>query len=76
MATFVNSRPHAVRLVLSDSSERVVRAWGLAVVPAADAAGRPLEVVRSEFVLGPEVPVDLDEPTRLQPRPARGDRAA
>ena len=76
MATFVNSRPHAVRLILSDTSERVVGAWGLAVVPATDAAGRPLEVVRSEYLLASTETVFAEEPTPLQPRPARRDRAA
>jgi hypothetical protein len=41
----VNPRPEAVRLILSDGSERVVAPWGLAVLPRTDADGQPIEVV-------------------------------
>jgi hypothetical protein len=43
MSTYVNPRPQPVRLVLSDGSERTVRAWGLAFVPES------LQVERAEF---------------------------
>jgi hypothetical protein len=43
MSTYVNPRPQPVRLVLSDGSERTVRAWGLAFLPDA------LQVQRAEF---------------------------
>jgi hypothetical protein len=43
--TVVNPRPEAVRLILSDGTERVVAAWGLAVLPRSDADGQPIEVV-------------------------------
>ena len=43
MSTYVNPRPQPVRLVLSDGSERTVRAWGLAFVPDA------VQVLRADF---------------------------
>jgi hypothetical protein len=43
--TLVNPRPQAVRLVLSDGTQRVVGAWSLALLPERAADGRPLEVV-------------------------------
>lgn len=49
MKTLVNPRGDAVRLVFSDGSERQVSAWGIALVPEHDAAGRPLTVVRTEL---------------------------
>ena len=48
MSTYVNARPQPVRLVLSDGSERTVRAWGLAFVPDA------VQVVHAEFDQSPE----------------------
>lgn len=48
--TLVNPRPEAVRLVLSDGSERIVAPWGLAVLPDAANDGLPLEVIAA-FVL-------------------------
>ena len=43
MSTYVNPRPQPVRLVLSDGSERTVRAWGLVFLPDT------LHLVRAEF---------------------------
>jgi hypothetical protein len=43
MSTYVNPRPQPVRLVLSDGTERTVRAWGLAFVPDA------IQVLRADF---------------------------
>ena len=52
MSTYVNPRPQSVRLVLSDGSERTVRAWGLAFLPDS------LQVERAEFEdLTPRQPV-------------------
>jgi hypothetical protein len=48
--TLVNPGPRAVRLVLSDGSERIVGPWGLAVVPRAAEDGQPVEVLEA-FVL-------------------------
>ena len=42
--TLVNPRPEAVRVVLSDGSERVIAPWGLAIVPRYGAAGEPIEI--------------------------------
>jgi hypothetical protein len=43
--TLVNPRPEAVRLILSDGSERVVPPWGLAIVPRSNAAGQRIEII-------------------------------
>jgi hypothetical protein len=43
----VNPRPQAVRLILSDGTERVIAPWGLAVVPRTDSDGQPIEVIRA-----------------------------
>jgi hypothetical protein len=43
MSTYVNPRPQPVRLVLSDGTERTVRAWGLAFLPDS------VHLVRAEF---------------------------
>jgi hypothetical protein len=43
MSTYVNPRSQPVRLVLSDGSERTVRAWGLAFLPDS------LHVERAEY---------------------------
>jgi hypothetical protein len=43
--TLVNPRPEAVRLVLSDGSERIVAPWGLAVLPDSADDGLPLQVM-------------------------------
>ena len=52
MSTYVNPRPQPVRLVLSDGSERTIRAWGLAFVPDS------LQVRRAEYAqIQPPQPV-------------------
>jgi hypothetical protein len=43
--TLVNPRPEAVRLILSDGSERVVPPWGLAIVPRSNAVGQRIEII-------------------------------
>lgn len=48
--TLVNPRPQAVRLILSDGTERIIAPWGLAVIPCADADGQSIEVIRA-FVM-------------------------
>lgn len=48
MRTLINPRGEAVRLILSDGTERIVPAWGIAIVPESGRDGRPLTVVRSE----------------------------
>ena len=58
MSTYVNPRPQPVRLMLSDGSERTVRAWGLAFVPDA------VQVVRAEFDPSVERELKPREPER------------
>lgn len=41
----VNQRPEAIRLILSNGTERVVAPWGLAVLPRVDADGQPVEIL-------------------------------
>src|SRR5438270_8797711 len=48
--TLVNPGPRAVRLLLSDGSERIVASWGLAVVPRSAEDGQPIEILEA-FVL-------------------------
>jgi hypothetical protein len=48
--TLVNPGPRAVRLVLSDGSERIVGPWGLAIVPRSAEDGKPVEILEV-FVL-------------------------
>jgi hypothetical protein len=48
--TLVNPRPQAVRLILSDGTERVVAPWGLAVLPRSGPRGQRIDVVKA-FVL-------------------------
>jgi hypothetical protein len=48
--TLVNPRPQAVRLLLSDGSERIVPPWGLAILPRSGGDGQPLSIVQA-FVL-------------------------
>jgi hypothetical protein len=43
--TLVNPRPEAVRLVLSDGSERIVGPWGVTVLPDVAEDGQSLQVV-------------------------------
>jgi hypothetical protein len=45
--TLVNPRPQAVRLVLSDGSERIVPPWGLAILPRSGVDGQPLSIVQA-----------------------------
>jgi hypothetical protein len=45
LRTLVNPRPEALRLVLSDGSERIVGPWGLAVLPSSAEDGQPLQVI-------------------------------
>jgi hypothetical protein len=47
----VNPLPQAIRLVLSDSSERIVGPWGVVVLPQSAIDGRPLVVVNAEVVV-------------------------
>jgi hypothetical protein len=54
--TLVNPRPEAVRLVLSDGSERIVAPWGLAVLPDASSDGLPLEVIAAFFLQRRTIP--------------------
>ena len=63
MTTLVNPRPQAVRLVLSDGSERLLHAWGLAVLPETGADGQPLRVERSEYLSDTEAE---REPTPIE----------
>jgi hypothetical protein len=60
--TLVNPRPEAVRLILSDGSERVVAAWGLAVLPRLDADGQPIEVVQALLLERRRIPGSLESP--------------
>jgi hypothetical protein len=46
----VNPRPHTVRLVLSDGSERISGPWGIVVLPLFASDGSPLEIVLAELV--------------------------
>lgn len=64
MRTLVNPRPHPVRLVLSDGTERTVGAWGLAFVPERDARGESMEVERAEYLPGQ----DEGRPTNIDSR--------
>ena len=73
MTTLVNPRPQAVRLMLSDGTDRLLHAWGLTVLPEADADGQPLRVVRTEYVGDAEAE---RRPTRLTPRRQPARRAA
>jgi hypothetical protein len=43
--TLVNPRPEAVRLILSDGSERVVAPWGMTVLPRSASDGHSVDVV-------------------------------
>jgi hypothetical protein len=52
----VNPRPQAVRLVLSDGTERMVAPWGLTVVPRSDADGRPIDVLEAVLIERRTVP--------------------
>jgi hypothetical protein len=47
----VNPLPQAIRLVLSDGSERIVGPWGVVVLPRSSFNGRPLVVVNAELVV-------------------------
>jgi hypothetical protein len=60
--TLVNPRPQAIRLILSDGSERVVPAWGLTVLPRSDAAGHPIEVVQALYLERRRIPGQLERP--------------
>lgn len=73
MTTFVNPRPQAVRLALSDGTDRLLHAWGLAALPETGADGQPLRVVRTEYVGDAEA---QRAPTRLAPPRQPGRRAA
>jgi hypothetical protein len=53
--TIVNPRPQAVRLVLSDGTERIVRPWGIVLLPRFASDGSPLEVLLAEFVFSQEI---------------------
>jgi hypothetical protein len=59
--TLVNPRPEAVRLILSDGTERVVAPWGVAVMPRSDSNGRPVEV-KAAFVLERRTIPGIEEP--------------
>jgi hypothetical protein len=48
--TLVNAQPQAIRLVLSDGTERIARPWSVVVLPLFASDGSPLEVLLSEFV--------------------------
>ncbi len=48
--TVVNPRPQAVRLVLSDGTERIAGPWGVVLLPLFASDGSPLEVLLVELV--------------------------
>jgi hypothetical protein len=48
--TVVNPRPQAIRLVLSDGTERIADAWGIVLLPLFASDGSPLEVLLTEPV--------------------------
>jgi hypothetical protein len=48
--TVVNPSPQAVRLVLSDGTERIAGPWGVIALPLFASDGSPLEVLLVEFV--------------------------
>ncbi len=50
MKKLVNPRAESVRLTLSDGSERLVPAWGIAVLPDQGLDGQPINVIRSEVL--------------------------
>jgi hypothetical protein len=60
--TLVNPRPEAVRLILSDGSERVVAAWGLTVLPRLDADGQPMRVVQALLLERRRIPGPVESP--------------
>jgi hypothetical protein len=51
----VNPRPQAVRLVLSDGSERISGPWAKWSCPLFASDGSPLEVVLAELVMSQAV---------------------
>ncbi len=75
VTTLVNPRPQAVRLTLSDGTDRLLHAWGLAVLPESGADGHPLRVVRTEYVGDAEAqrePTPLNRASRNRAsRPSR-----
>jgi hypothetical protein len=58
--TLVNPRPEAVRLVLSDGTERVVAPWGLEVLPDRARDGQPLQVIAVFLLQRRTIPGGLD----------------
>jgi hypothetical protein len=49
--TVVNPRPQAIRLVLSDGTERIAGPWGIVLLPRFASDGSPLEVLLAEPVI-------------------------
>jgi hypothetical protein len=58
--TLVNPRPEAVRLVLSDGTERVVAPWGLEVLPDCAGDGQPLQVIAVFLLQRRTIPGGVD----------------
>jgi hypothetical protein len=56
--TLVNPRPYAVRLVLSDGTQRIVGPWGLVILPPVAQDGGPLEIVLAELVFHQVIAAD------------------
>lgn len=58
----VNPRPEAVRLLLSDGSERVVPPWGVAVVPRSSRDGQPIAVLQALLLERRVIPGTIELP--------------
>ena len=60
--TLVNPRPEALRLVLSDGSERVVPPWGIAVLPRSSAHGQPVDILQALVLERRVIPGRIESP--------------
>jgi hypothetical protein len=60
--TLANPRPEAVRVLLSDGSERVVPPWGLTLLPHAAADGQPIVVLAARLLERRCIPGRIETP--------------
>ena len=58
----VNPRPEAVRVLLSDGSERVVPPWGIAVLPRSSEDGQPIAVLQALLLERRVIPGSIELP--------------
>lgn len=61
MRVYSNPSEKTIRLQLSDGSSRLLRPWGMCLLPDADRAGRQLDVTGASAVKAPSHAVATSE---------------